>query len=66
MTWREIMVVETSACPSKSWTVRMSIPRSSRWVANACRREWQVARFGMAARRMASLNWRGRDFSCRW
>jgi len=25
MTWRKIMVVETSAWPKKSWTVRMSL-----------------------------------------
>src|SRR3989304_3742565 len=31
------MVVLTSRCPSSSWTVRMSCPSSSRWVAN----EWR-------------------------
>ena len=37
------MVVETSAWPRRSWTVRMSIPLSKRWVVKEWRRVWQVA-----------------------
>src|SRR3989304_4595741 len=46
------MVVLTSRCPSNFWTVRMSCPSSSRWVANEWRKEWQgggVAGAGRAA-----------------
>src|SRR5438477_320316 len=32
----------TSACPSSSWTVRMSWPSSRRCVANECRRVWDA------------------------
>src|SRR3989304_3579146 len=49
------MVVLTSRCPSSSWTVRMSCPSSSRWVANEWRKVWHVACLAMPARRIASL-----------
>jgi hypothetical protein len=39
------MVVLTSLCPSSSWIVRMSWPRSSRCVANEWRKVWQLAAF---------------------
>ena len=35
------MVVNTSRCPRSSWTVRMSWPSSSRWVAKEWRNVWQ-------------------------
>jgi hypothetical protein len=37
-----------------SWTVRMSWPRSRRWVATECRKVWQVTRLSMLETRAAS------------
>ncbi len=48
------------------WTVRISVPDSSRCVANEWRIVWQVARFGTPALRTASLIWRCMEDSCRW
>lgn len=57
-TWVQIIVVRTSLWPSNSWMVRMSAPRSSRWVAlpghrpawrshYECRKVWQLAGFAI-------------------
>ena len=50
----------------EDWTVRMSVPDSSRWVAKEWRMVWQVARLGIAALRTASLNCRCMEVSWRW
>jgi len=60
------MVVSTLACPIKSWTVRMSVPFWSNWVAKEWRIEWQQAFLGMSALRTATWNWRWSECSWRW
>ena len=53
MTWRYVIVVLTSRCPSSSCTVRMSYPDSSKLVANECRIVCGPTRFVMPAARAA-------------
>jgi hypothetical protein len=53
-------------CPSCSWAVRMSIPRSRKRVAWECRRVWQLAGVMMFALRVASLTARCIVLSSRW
>src|SRR5438477_7125892 len=48
------MVVLTSWWPKSSWTVRMSCPSSSRWVAKEWRKVWQLTRLAIPARRVAT------------
>ena len=50
-------MVETSVWPSRSWTVRMSMPLSRRCEANECRRVWQVMRLARSALVTAAWNW---------
>ncbi len=45
----------TSRWPSNSWTVRMSVPSSSRCVANECRKVWHETRFAIPVRREAAV-----------
>jgi integrase len=60
------IVVLTSRWPSSSWTVRISWPSSSRWVANECRKVWHVAGLAIPALRTASFTARWRTDSWRW
>src|SRR5664279_3083194 len=60
------MVVRTSACPSSSWTVRMSYPACSRWVVNEWRSTCGEQGLSIPEPRAAAYTARCTDCSCRW
>src|SRR3954470_12456649 len=53
-TWAYRAVDASSACPSRTWIIRMSVPLSRRCVAKLCRSVWAVTGLLILACRLAA------------